>query len=56
MLIIEFENVWESELVAALHRALDIAKIQHSPLAPRIETLIDDAEADNGRQTDPNFQ
>lgn len=54
MLIIEFENVWESELVAALYRALDIAK--HSPLAPRIETLIDDAEADNGRQTDPNFQ
>ncbi len=45
MLIIEFENIWESDLVAALHRALDVARINDSDLASRIRTLLDEAEA-----------
>jgi hypothetical protein len=43
-MIIEFENVFESELVAALHRALDLAKENNSTLVTRIEDLVDDAE------------
>jgi hypothetical protein len=43
-MIIEFENVFESELVAALHRALDLAKANRSSLIGRIENLVDDAE------------
>ena len=43
-MIIEFENVFESELVAALHRALDAAKANNSSLVARIEGLVDEAE------------
>ena len=45
MLILEFENIWESDLVAALHRALDVARMNDSDLAPRIRMLLDEAEA-----------
>ncbi len=43
-MIIEFENVFESELVAALHRALDLARANKSEFVSRIEELIDEAE------------
>ena len=43
-MIIEFENVFESELVSALHRALDAARAKNSLLAERIELLVEDAE------------
>lgn len=45
MLTLEFENVWESDLVAALHRAHDVAKINASDLAPKIRMLLDEAES-----------
>ena len=43
-MILEFENVFESELVATLHRALDLAKANNSLLTERIETLVSQAE------------
>lgn len=43
-MIIEFENIFESELVSALHRALDAAKATESDLVARIEILIQEAE------------
>ncbi len=46
MVILEFENVWESDLVAALHRALDVARINGSDLESKIRSLLDEAEAD----------
>lgn len=45
MIILEFENVWESELVAALHRALDVARINGSDLETKIRLLVNEAEA-----------
>ena len=45
MVILEFENVWESELVAALQRALDAARVNGSNLESKIRLLINEAEA-----------
>lgn len=49
MVILEFENVWESDLVAALHRALDVVRINGPDLGSKIRSLIDEAEADEAR-------
>jgi hypothetical protein len=46
MIILEFENVGESELVAALYRALDVARINGSDLESKIRLLVDEAEAE----------
>lgn len=43
-MILEFENVFESELVATLHRALELAKANKSVLTERIESLVSEAE------------
>jgi hypothetical protein len=43
-MIIEFENIFESELVTALHRALDLAKANNSSLVERLVELVDEAE------------
>lgn len=46
-MIIEFENIRETDLVAALHRALYEAKLAHSTLAAPIEKLVRQAERDD---------
>lgn len=56
MVILEFENVWESDLVAALHRAHDVARINDSDLASRIRTLLDEAVANETEYFKNNLQ
>jgi hypothetical protein len=47
MMILEFENVFESDLVAALYRALHEAELRKSGLTKRIEDLVREAERDD---------
>lgn len=56
MIVLEFENVWESDLVAALHRAHDVARISDSDLAPRIRALLEEAEANETRYFNTKLQ
>ncbi len=49
MVIPEFQNVGESHLVAALHHALDVARINRSDLESKIRLLIDEAGTDKAQ-------